>query len=145
MVGDREPDRDRGAAGGTEGHRIIVEPQPLHDAGAEVLDYHVDRRDHAPDQSEVVLVLQVGGQALLVAVHGVERDGVTVLGDPGEGQLPPDVPHRGALDLYNSGPEVAEAERRHRPGQELTEIEHGGTGERRAQPFTAPSMAPRAR
>ncbi len=104
--------------------RLVVQPDPLHDAGAEVLDEDVGMGDQLSDVGKVGGHLEVGRDGLLVAVHRVERDRVAVQHAAGERQGASDVAGARTLDLDDARTEVGESHRRDGAGQELAEVQH---------------------
>ena len=93
-------------------HRLVVEAEPLDDAGPEILDQHVGLGEQPRQRLEVGRILQVDGKAFLVAVDGVE-DG-RVAADLGVAEIEP--PRQVAairpLDLDDAGAEIEQPQRR---------------------------------
>src|SRR5262249_47569847 len=105
------------------GRRLVAEPEPLHDAGPEVLDEDVGARDQLPGDGLAVGVLEVDGQAPLVPVGRHEEDADPVLVEVAARPVPlPECPAR-RLDLDDVGAEVGEERVARGAEQELGEAE----------------------
>jgi hypothetical protein len=117
IAADRAVDEAR-----IEHARVLeTEPQPLDDAGAEVLDEHVGAGDQLPQGPHVALALQVYGKALLGAVDGMEDGGIAAL-RVAEIKPAREIAALRPLDLDDAGAEIHQPQRAIGAGQELAHV-----------------------
>ena len=109
---------------------IEVETEPIHHARAEVVHHDVGARDQRLHPLQVARRFQVGGEALLVAVDGVEERAVGAESLVRELQLAGEVAAAGALHLDDLGAEIGEPQAAGRSRQELAEVEYQHSLER---------------
>ena len=99
-------------------------------AGAEVLGDRVRPGDQLLDQLAGARVVDVGGDAPLVAVEVVEDAGAVRVGVPLCRQAPAQRVHVPlVLDSDHVGPEVGDDARRLRPGDDPGEVHHADPGQ----------------
>ncbi len=123
-AGDRAVDE----AGVGLGQHVVAEPQLLHRAGAVVLRQHVGVAHHPQQDVLALRVLQVQGDAALVAVHHQERRRHAV--DARLAVAARVVAAGQLLDLDDVGAHVGEHQPGGRAGHDLREFEHAQAGER---------------
>ena len=114
------------------GQRVVVDAQPLGDAGGEVVQHHVGMAHQFVEQRQSRFGLQVDGDGTLVAIqgeevraHAVQRMKRVVLQQsPGRFAL------AGRLHLHRIAAEVREDHGRIRPGQHVRQIDEPDAGHR---------------
>ena len=109
--------------------RVVAEPEPLHDAGAEVLGDDIGLFDHAAGDFLAFVGLQIDDRAALVAVEQQEEKAVDI-GIVHVPQPPRPVAERRPLDLDHIGPEPGQHLRAGRPGLVVREIDNANAFER---------------
>ena len=115
---------DDARIGGAEGR--VSEPEPVHDAGAELLHHHVGGLGERKDAVAHLRVFQVGRHALLAAVEQREADALLT---PFRLEAAHVLAVR-ALDLDDLGAGFRQHQRRQGARQQRGEVEHADTGER---------------
>ncbi len=103
--------------------RVVAEPEPLHDPGAEVLGDDIGLSDHAAGDFLPFVGLQIDDRAALVAVEQQEEKAVDirVIHVP---QPARPVAERRPLDLDHIGPEPRQHLRTGRPGLIVREVDN---------------------
>src|SRR5947208_13102772 len=99
---------------------LVAEPEPVHHAGAVILDEDVRVGNEAAQDVGARLLLQVDDEALLVAVDAEEI--VALARDKGR-KMPRLVAEPRRLDLQHLGAEIAETLRAKRPGQDAGQVD----------------------
>ena len=130
-AGDRAVDQLRVG----RGQRLRRETQPLHHAGAEILDQHVGGRRQLQQDAPARPGPQIEGEAPLVAVEGAEMRAI--------GPASPAAEHVaavGLLDLDDLGPEIGEHLPAQRPGDHRRELDDADAIQHRHAP--APALRP---
>ena len=107
--------------------RRIVDLQPFGDAGAPVLDHHVGGPHQFVKHLSPRILLEIEGDAALVAVERKEAGAVVAL-QPVFHRFASLVARSRRLDLDHVGAHVAEQHAAIGPGHHLTEIENADTG-----------------
>ena len=98
----------------------IIQPQPRHDTGTEVLDDNVVGADQPLDDVDRGSVLEIKGQAFLAAVQlAVDRADAL----PHRRHVAGELPIR-RLDLQHLGPHIRHQPRAVRPGDNRSKIQH---------------------
>jgi hypothetical protein len=118
--------RDRAVddAGVERADVVEAEALPLDHARAEVLHHHVGLRHEVAQERAVPLVAEVRGEALLVAVDGVEEAVGAADLCVRQVERAAEVALARPLDLDNAGAEIGELERGKRARKELAEVHH---------------------
>src|SRR5205814_9788830 len=116
----KAPDRAVNEARVDRRQRLVAGPEPVHHAGAVILDEDVRVGNEAAQDVGTRLLLQVDDEALLVAIDAEEI--VALARDKGR-EMPRLVPEPRRLDLQHLGAEIAETLRAKRPGQDAGQID----------------------
>ena len=106
--------------------RVVIELQPSHDAGAEVLDDDVGNEREAPCNGMSGLILEIEADRALVAV--LVGGAVLVAGIAGT-----------ALDVHDIGAQIRQRARAKRSGENVGKVEHFQPGERTRNRLAFPS------
>ena len=101
--------------------RFVVDAEPLHHPGTEILDEDVEFRHEAQEQRVARLAADVDRQAPLVGVPGAERRGVRFVAGPVRAAGP--VAAAGLLDLHDVGAQPGQSLRAGGTGLELRQVE----------------------
>ena len=103
--------------------RVVVAAQPLHHAGPKALDQHVVFFGQSVQHGLAVGVLQVQGQAFLVAVRKAGGDGARLV-RPGGGAGAGQFAGRRRFDLEHLGPHVRQHHGAERAGPDAGEFQN---------------------
>ena len=110
---------------------LVAQAEPIHHAGAEVLDQHVGGRDEPLQHVLAAVGLQVERDRLLAAVLGQERRAHQLLVERRVGaELARQIAVLGHLDLDHLRAEQRELVGAERPGQHVGQIEHPDSRQR---------------
>jgi hypothetical protein len=104
--------------------RLPVQPEAGHDARAEVLHEDIGALDEPARDGLAAGLLEIQGEAPLVAVGEEEEDADAVEEEVGAGPVALPEPSARRLDLDHVGPEVGEELHRGGAQEELSEADH---------------------
>ena len=110
--------------------RFIIEAEPFHDAGPEVVHEYIGLRDQAANIIGVLQRLKISRKALLIAIDGMKQCRLAVEFGIRDVELSANVACAGTFDLDDAGAEIGESQAGRRPGQELAEVEDRDAVER---------------
>ena len=102
-------------------HDLVTQPQTLHDAWPKLIDHHIRRLDQGRKLFQSTRRLQVDGNAALAAIEHRERDAGVAEPRLILTQL---LSASDAFDLDHFCTRLGQHQRRHRAGEQRTEIEH---------------------
>ncbi len=102
---------------------IPAQPQPVHDAGAKIVDQHIGARHQPQHHRQIVGVLQVGGQALLAPVDGMKQRAVPIERQVGKVEIAAGVAAVGPFHLDDPRAQIAQPQCCRRSSQKLAEIQ----------------------
>ena len=105
-------------------YRLVIQPEPLHHPGTEILQYHIRFSDQGFDAVQIRRVFQVGGEALFISVDRVKECTFAIQLQFRDIELSAEIAPVRTLNFDDARAQISQAQGRRGTRQKDAEIEY---------------------